>query len=1130
MDSMTRMSQNDSAAHRKGMALKNLIARHKKRRRDAGVGFVDTVVGIGLATIIIGGPILYFTTVSNTAAGNASTQSQNTAISEALDRTVANIQASDTIVYAGPNELVTRSTEVDPGKADNPVVTRWVVNDTTLYQQAWSGTAGVAAYDRSTLPTVAGGDANQVTRVSVANLQLDGGQLFTYTDKDGAGIDVKAPKWALTENARTNPADGKKTYDIALVNIAIKAGTSVKDKNGIVENKTSAAPRSVSGKSNGLVDVPQCPPLRIDTNPAGKPVITWTTLAGYTSYAVFRNTGQIAVVNAAASDTQKSYTDAAVTAAPTDAIQYRVQSRNADGTMASIACAPTTWSPQIDAPVFKNSSVLPTADQAHEWTDGADKALNLKKPRIVLNWDTVPGASSYDLNYRELDAATGTPLTTAFNSAAAGIPAGKTTFTWNEGGWGARYEWFIKANAGVGQSKESARITTLTHPPAPQNVDVSAQYGVGATRLTKGNNVITWSAAATAVEYDIWRYNSGDKGAVMKLVTVKAASPRTYTDTVPYGTTWTYYVAAVNEGPRGTTSGKASSANPEAGVASATGTMPTVSYREPAAGSTMSTMAFAGNTVTIERAASVKQTDVKPAPQKATQLQFPPVPAMIPVSDDPTKTRDLEGINQVVWNPVLSAVSYLPVRTKPMDSKVTCLAGDCTAGTGGLTGTKLTDNAAKASQYDYAVKAVNATGVSVEFAADVRLTQRPATPPLTVTDRPDLQSSGATFVTKANGDAGNDGANRFCTAATCRYELTYNGQVIVDAGHPAAGTGADVSLRATSLQEGVTVTIGARAKNEARTNKGYSDSTSASVDTYPGDFGSNHWLGDKNGNGRERFMASVTSTDAAGSTTAVGTPGWTTVSWGSSAGAASITTARIAVASDTVSNDGSLGLPSTADDDTKTFKGGSSGTQSGWAAPGATYKYKIVATGKNGLQRPVTTSNIVTPADVPRHAKVIITCSGNQYTNQTTAAYNYPNHYIGAKLINLDKKPLYGAWGGTSIWGQEKRSKTSAFLTNPNSRWLTPADANADVLSGPGVGYYQGVASGFEVQTAGAGGPSSAKIRVMMRADATFSSGCGPYGGRWDKLDEPDWPCYGYVIGQPCKAVNNENRPQWTSK
>ncbi|WP_422758825.1 fibronectin type III [Paenarthrobacter sp. C1] len=826
------------------MALKTLIDRYKKRRRDAGAGLVDAVVGVGLAAIIVGGPILYFTTMNNAAAGNASTQEQNTAISEALDRAVANIQASDTIKYAAPNELVTASTEVEAGKADNPVITRWVVNSGKLYQQVWSGDAGVAAYDRSSLPTAAAGTANLDTRVSVENLQLDG-DLFTYTDRDGAILDVKAPKAALTENARTNPADGKKTYDIALVNIDLKAGTTSNGgKTGVVENKTSAAPRSVSGKADTAAPSAACAAVRVDTNAAGKPVITWSTLPGYTSYAVFRNATQVGTVTAAASDAQKSFTDATVTPGPVEVINYRVQPRNADGTLGANACTPKPWSPQIAAPAFKNSTVLPSADEAHEWTDGTDGALGLKKPRITLKWDAVPGASSYDLKYRELDPVSGNPLTTAFNSAAAGLPAATTTFTWDEGGWGARYEWFIKANAGAGQgqSADSAHITTLTHPAAPQNVNVTPQYGTGSDRLTKGINVITWSASPTAIEYDIWRYNSGSAGAVTKLGTVPASSPLTYRDIVPYGTTWTYYVAAVNDGPRGTASGKASSANPEAGVTAATGTMPTVTYQEPATGVVTSTAVYRGGALAAVRAA-ISQPNVKPAPRPVTQLQFPPIPSISTVSAAAGQTRDLDGANQVVWAPTLSATGYLPARVTPMTSAVTCLAGDCQAGTGGLTKTSLTDPAAKGTQFDYYVKAVNPTGVSVDFSAKVRLTQRPATPVLKTTKAPDLSTSGATFASTADADGGNDRANKFCTSATCKYVLSRNGTPVSTLDQPAAGSGSPLTWTTSSNPEGETVTFSARAKNEAVTNGGYSDVATTTVNTYPGDFGVNQWLG-----------------------------------------------------------------------------------------------------------------------------------------------------------------------------------------------------------------------------------------------------------------------------------------------
>lgn len=1130
MASETRMAEIVPAVHMKGMVLKNLIARHKLRRRDAGIGVIDAVAGIALAAIIVGGPILYFSTVNESAAANASTQGQNTAISEALDRAAANIQAADSIVHAGPNELVTRSTEVEEGKTDNPVITRWVVDGTTLYRQTWSGTG--------TGPTQAGGydrtkpvTDTSLTGTVVADLKLDA-QLFTYTDKDGSDIDVKAPADALTETGRTAPADGKRTFDIALVNLALKAGTTVKgsDKTGIVENKTSVAPRSVSGKAGPAIDTPMCPAVTIGTNAAGKPVITWSTLPGYTSYQVTRNGAQVAVVTATGSDTQKSWTDAGATPGPAESIQYRVHARNADGSIASIACMPKVWSAQIAAPAFKNSGVLPAADQAHEWTGGPDGALGLKKPRIVLSWGAVPGASNYDLKYRELDPATGNPLTPGFSSAAAGLPAATTTFTWDEGGWASSYEWFIKANAGAGQgqSAESAHITTLTHPPAPQNVNVTPEYGTGAARLSTGINVITWDAAPTAVEYDIWRYNSGSAGAVTKLGTVKASAARTYSDAVPYGTTHTYYVAAVNDGPRGNTNGKASSANPEAGVTSATGVMPTVSYREPAGGTVMSTMAFdGGNTVTFERAAAV--TPGEPAPKRVSQLQYPPVPVPVPVSDDPAKTRDLDGVNQIVWNPTLSAQSYLVARSTPMTDARTCLAGDCfVKATGGVTETIYKDtNRPKGSQFDYYVKAVNPTGPSVEFSADVRLTQRPETPVLNVTDRPDLVSADATFTTTANADSGNDGANKFCTADTCKYELTLNGQMVFRQDHPAAGSGSTVPLRAIQNEEGTTLTFGARAKNEARTQGGYSDPASTSVDTYPGKFDTNQWLGDTSGNGRERFVATLTSTDAAGSSSVVGAIGKTTVAWGTSAGATSITATRTAVRNDATSWDSSLGLPGGGPESTTVP--GHWGTYTGWAAPGATYRHEVVATGRNGLKRPMTTGEIITPADVPHHAKIIITCSNNTYTNQTTANYDHPNHIVGARLVDMNKAPLYGAWGGTSVWGLEKYKGYNDFQWS-NGVWLNKAAANANVNAGPGIGYYQGVTSGFDIQNAGDGGPSSAKIRISLPALATFNSGCGPYGGTWDDLKEPSWPCYGYIEGVPCKAVNNENRPQWTSK
>jgi hypothetical protein len=1169
MDSMTRATENASAAHRKGMALKNLIDRYKKRRKDAGAGLVDAVVGIGLASIIIGGPILYFTTVNNAAAGAASTQEQNTAISEALDRAVANIQASDTIMYAGPSELVTRSTEVEAGKADNPVITRWVVNGGKLYQQAWSGDAGVAAYDRSTLPTAAAGTANLDTRVSVDNLQLDG-DLFTYTDKDGANLDVKAPKAALTESARTTPADGKKTYDIALVNIDLKAGTASNGgKTGIVENKTSAAPRSVSGKADSPTAAAPCAAVRVDTNAAGKPVITWSTLPGFTSYAVFRNATQVGTVTAAASDAQKSFTDATVTPGPTDVINYRVQPRNADGTMGSLACTPKPWSPQIAAPAFRNSGVLPSADQAHEWTDGTDGALGLKKPRIVLQWAAVPGATSYDLKYRELDPATGNPLTVAFNSAAAGLPAASTTFTWDNGGWGASYEWYIKANAGVGQgqSPESAHITTLTHPAAPQNVDVTPQYGTGADRMTKGNNVITWSASPTAVEYDVWRYNAGSAGAVTKLGTVSASAARTYTDTVPYGTSWTYYVAAVNNGPRGTTSGKASSANPEAGVTAATGTMPTVAYREPAGGAVMSTMSFAGNTTPVVLA-SVSQPDIQPAPQPATQLQFPPIPVQ-------SASRDYDGYNHFDWQPALSATGYQVARFDYNGGGKVCLTAKCadsngTNGTGGgTTATAIDDKGVpQGSKYQYATQAYNATGLSVELSATKAITQRPAAPDLTVTRAPNEADNTTDFQIIQNADAGNTGANRFCTKDTCEYELDKTVTTPKTATSTVATvdhlqSGATQAFKKAASPEGYTTTFTARSKNEAVTNSGYSDDSTVEVDTLPGNFWVAPAVGDINWKQGYRVKLDKTNMDGPGDSNNA-----TTVRWGPSSGAASISYKRHALSGDVVN--ASLGLsPSSAP--SGTVKSGDQGAGDDTATPGAAYAYDVTATGVNGKQRKISTNPVITPAAISKTGTLQVTCAGSDwraFTEQQirpggnyyagVMSQPYAGQKISTKLIRsdpngswtFDAAPAYGRYKTTHYYGIVNGSgstQNTYYGTGSNysmtGQWTA---AKGDFSSGDGYTYRMYMRNGFQIVTEGADfwlpdakgnystytGDGSYDLVAYVESIGTFqfNNNCAPLSSSGPNMTEPFTPCYSFDGSAACDRKDYATRPHWLSK
>lgn len=1136
------------------MALKNLIARHK-RRRDAGVGVVDAIVGIGLAFLIIGGPIIFFTVMNQSAAGAAATQEKNTSISEALGRTVANVQSSDMILYAAENELVIRSTEVDPGKADSPLITRWVVNGTTLYQQAWTGEAGVASYSRATLPAEASGTGNQITRVSVGGLTLDK-PLFSYTDKDGAALSVTAPNSALTESPRTSPDDKRTTYDIALVTMGIKASTI---KDGFVENATSAAPRSVSGKSDGNVASAMCAAVSLSTSPAGKPVITWNVLSGYDSYMVMRNSSLAAVVNVPATSTQGRWEDTTIAPGPAEVVNYRVQARDAStGAAASLACAPKPWSPRIAAPVFRNSTVLPSADEAPEWTTGTDGALGLKKPRIVLNWSAVPGASSYELKYRQLDPVTGTPLSSAFTSAAAGLPAATTTFTWNEGGWASSYEWFILANARTGQSIESAHITTLTHPPAPQNVNIAPEYGTGSSRLTTGNNVITWDAAPTAIGYDIWKYNSGSSGPVTRIGQV-GAGVRTFTHAEPYGTTSTYYVAAVNDGPRGTTSGRASSANPEAGVSTATGVMPTASYREPVAGISTAASFKGMETLSMERVVSA--TTVDPAPKPVSQLQYPPVPNV-----DAVASRDYDGYNQLSWKPAVSAIGYQVARFDKSGAK-TCLTQKCgDPTTGGVNATTLKDNASKGTQSDYAVLAYNATGLSVEFSAKETMTQRPEVPALTVVRSPGLTDRTADFRIVQNADAGNAGANKFCTTATCKYELKKSTSVLTTASHTQSG--ALVNWTKADSPDGSTTTFSARSKNAAVFNGGYSDSRAVTVKTYPGKFSALGKIGNRNGGQKARYRLSVTAMDLGKEAN-----GATAVEWGSVPGANKVAVVRRSLGGDTITTNGGTSGLSLSTAPSTTVASGAAGKWDNVASPGAAFQYEITAQAPNGLKRTVKTQPVLTPADISRAGTMVITCSGTDDRRFTQAqigytsdgsfwrgAYSkpYPYQQIGAQMVwsdskhpeSLDGRARYGAAKGTTYLGVASKgtnvySGNSYYYTGWNysltGQWST---SKGDFANGPGVGYYQGVNAGFYAVTRGAArtltdpatnrarvyqGPDSYYVNPSVSVYATFQVNCAPAGTTGKSLIEPKDACYTFN-GTACNDPAYWNRPKWTSR
>lgn len=1096
--------------------MRNIFKR--ERLGDRGSGILETVAGLALATMIIGGGVVIYAKSSESSAAAAVIEQQNSDISQTLDRLAQNVKVSNPILVAGPDELVIQSSEDDT----TTIATRWTRSTNDFYRQTWSGQAsaypfGAGAWNSTSMltGTAPNGDGKQDTSKVIERLAVENPVVPVFKYFDEAGTEITVPAEGIT-------AQNGDTAKIRRVDVQVTAETA---KGGTVQNRTSASPRNTSGgvSAAGEAVAPVCPAVTLQTS-GGRPDVRWATIPGATTYHVYRNNGLATTITTAAGSTQGSWVDNTAVIAGDDAIVYKVLAQDGAGNVSPTSCRPQTWRAQIDAPVLKGLTVLPAADKATDWTSGPDASLGLKKPKITATWDPVSGASGYTLLVREYDAATALPTEPSFRPAAV-LDSSTLTFTWPEAGWGKYFAWKIRAESRSGQSVDSPVVYSLTHPVAPKNVKIAPAYGEGADKLVNGYNNITWDAVAGASGYDVYRYNSGTSGAVTLIGSV-AAGTTSYKDTVAYGTTYSYYVSALNTGVRGTAGTKTqSSPSPETGAQAATGTMPTVSFTGGSTGGGAASMAV-GAAIPLMVAAETASDN--PAPVVATQLMYPPIPDIKdPSTAGGAQTRDLDGTNMVVWDPAPSATGYLAAKFTPGVATTTCLTGDCAASSGGITATQLSDPAAKGTQTDYAVLAYNATGRSVEFSAKVRLTQRPPAPTLTLTRAPSLSASSSDFQISQNADAGNAGTDKFCTSATCRYELVRNGSALLSSNHTQSD--AIVDWKNAPNPEGATLAYSSRSKNEALTNGGWSDlSPAQTVLTYPGDFGYNQWIGDVNGNQRERVVIDKWNVDNAGGST-WWQAGFTTVAWGSSAGADRINWTRRAATGEATSGDWRYFLPGGSNVSSDGSAGG--GYREDWASPGTVYYWELKAIAPNGLERVKTTGQVGTPAEMPHHGLMQTVCSGN-----TTSPWWQDNgaHYIGARLIDFWPAIKYGQWDRVRVHGLHLPKgqgwyNASNVVEMPHEAWAADGWWGT-IPSGAGFGYYYGISNGFDIFTKGSVGPNSAGLRMTIETLGTFDSGCGPQWGTWGQLQEPTVPCYGYVPGQPCQTPNYQNRPQWIGR
>ena len=251
---------------------------------------------------------------------------------------------------------------------------------------------------------------------------------------------------------------------------------------------------------------PAAPVVRIGNSASsGKPMLTWNTVEGATSYRIYRSTSRGSGYSLLGTTTATSYTNTGAKAGTT--YYYRVKAVNDAG-----------LSPYSNVVSGKVKSVTPkpaapVVKIGHSSTSG--------KP--MLTWNAVSGATSYKV-YRATSQ-NGTYSLLGTVTATSYINTGAKD--------GVTYYYKVKAVNSAGESAYSntvsgrATVTTLT-------------MGHSAT---SGKPQLTWKAVSGAASYKVYRATSKN-GAYSVINTTKAL---TYTNVgAALGTTYYYKVEALN--------------------------------------------------------------------------------------------------------------------------------------------------------------------------------------------------------------------------------------------------------------------------------------------------------------------------------------------------------------------------------------------------------------------------------------------------------------------------------------------------------------------------------------------------------------------------------------------------------
>ena len=320
---------------------------------------------------------------------------------------------------------------------------------------------------------------------------------------------------------------------------------------------------SVMGATSDLPQAPAAPGDLQTTETQGQVTLSWSAPATggpVTGYRLWRQTGEAAwsVLTDALAVAALTYTDTTVTTGTT--YQYRLQAQAAAGY--GVRTAPLT------------AEVTPPPPPDLTYVGAAQTAATT----VVMAWDPVPGATSYDVEIQQSHGTTFVllPQTGTFALSTGAETTDTVTVTVTRTGTTlqltglpasySRWNLYVRAtNAGGSSGWASANVTNRPTQLAP-----SAPTGLTARRSAAGTAALSWEAVPGASEYRVYfHFPDDDQGGPgwdwlpYRGVTVTVTAATATVSGLPTAAaTWGLRVSALNGGIESLTSAAVAVANP----------------------------------------------------------------------------------------------------------------------------------------------------------------------------------------------------------------------------------------------------------------------------------------------------------------------------------------------------------------------------------------------------------------------------------------------------------------------------------------------------------------------------------------------------------------------------------------